>query len=134
MTAAEDGPPWSEVDPFELPDWLGTAAVTWASEAGLGVGHRVAGTLRGDGDRSLPCDLLAVDEAYPAPVAPVDLRRAAHQTWRRGEVCLVDCAGRLAVAVPGVSFDPARVIEAVARLARAVGAAPSSYAVLLRVG
>ena len=35
-----------------------------------------------DGHEPLACDLLAVDEAYPAPVAGDDVRRRAHQAWR----------------------------------------------------
>ena len=73
-----------EVDPFDLPEWLGTAEVTWTSASGLRSGHLVTGTLY-DGERAHPehpCDLLAVDEAYPAPVVDDDTRTRAHQAWR----------------------------------------------------
>ena len=77
-----------ELDPFELPEWVGETAVTWASEAGLG-GHLVAGLLTGAPDLVLPCDLLAVDQAYPAPVVEADVRARAHQVWQHGQVLLV---------------------------------------------
>lgn len=133
MTGA--APDWLEVDPFELPDWLGTTEVTWTSTSPLRTGHLVTGELSGGtGDEGpLACDLLAVDEAYPVPVADESLRRAAHQAWRRGETLLVSCEGRLALAVPGVRFDADLALDAVGRLARAVGASPSSYAVRLRI-
>ena len=35
--------PLSDVDPFDLPDWLGVEHVTWESESGLRSGHVVAG-------------------------------------------------------------------------------------------
>ena len=35
----------------------------------------------GDDGRGLPCALLAVDEAYPDPVADDHLRHLAHQAW-----------------------------------------------------
>ncbi|MEX0427070.1 hypothetical protein AB3X52_05505 [Nocardioides sp. DS6] len=123
---------WAEVDPFDLPDWLGTTEVVWSAPAGIHTGHLVAGELRG-GDDPLACDLLAVDEAYPSPVADERLRRAAHQAWRRGEVCLVERGTRLTLAVPGSAFVAERVLDTVSRLACSVGAAPSSYAVLLGV-
>ena len=34
-----------EVDPFDLPEWLGTDEVTWTSASGLRSGHLVTGTL-----------------------------------------------------------------------------------------
>ena len=33
------------VDPFDLPDWLGTDEVTWSADAGLRTGHHVRGNL-----------------------------------------------------------------------------------------
>jgi len=122
------------VDPFDLPDWLGTEQVTWRASADLRTGHHVGGEFLGRGCGTLGADLYAVDEACPVPVAPDDLRQTAHRSWRRGEVALVDLDGRLALTIPGRGFDCDTVVDAVRRFARAVGADPASYAVLLRVG
>lgn len=123
-----------EVDPFALPDWLGDAAVTWVPDAGIGTGPVVAGRLHAEGHETLPCDLLAVDEAYPAPVADDDTRTHAHQAWRHGQVLLAAFEERLTLVVPGREFTADRVLEALGRLARAVGADPARYAALLRIG
>jgi hypothetical protein len=126
-------PSYDEVDPFDLPDWLGVQEVTW--EAGRGfAGDRVTGCLSGDGQEALPCDLLAVDDAYPQPVAADVVRVRAHQLWRNGEVLLVADSERLVLAVPGSRLDTDTALEAVGRLARAVGAEPTSYGVRLRAG
>jgi len=121
-----------EVDPFDLPDWLGEQEVTWTAEAGLR-GHLVRGTLRGDGEE-LACDLLAVDEAYPAPVADDATRSRAHQAWRHGQVHLVTAGDRLTLLAPGREHTVEGVLDVVGRLAKALGAAPDRYAVLLRLG
>jgi hypothetical protein len=128
----------SELDPFDLPEWLGESPVTWQAERGLVTGHRVVGALVAEGRDPVPCDLLAVDDAYPEPVADDRLRVRSHQLWRHGEV-LVASDGRpdgqlLPLVVPGSRIDTEKALEAVARLARAVGAKPGSWAVLLRVG
>ncbi len=122
------------VDPFDLPDWLGEGEVTWAPEHGIHDRHLVAGTLTAGEGEGLPCDLLAVDEAYPKPVADDELRHQAHQAWRHGQVLLVSDDDRLTLAVPGTTFTAERVLEAVERLAKAVGARPESFSVLLRLG
>jgi hypothetical protein len=122
-----------DVDPFDLPQWLATTRVTWTPERGVRVGHLVPGELTA-GEHLLPCDLLAVDEAYPAPVADDDTRTRSHQAWRHGEVLLVQYADRLTLAVPGRDFTADQVLDALARLARAVGASPDDYAALLRLG
>lgn len=124
-----------EADPFDLPDWLGTAEVTWEPESGIRTGHRVKGRLTaGVGDDELPCDLLAVDEAYPVPVADDHSRLRAHQAWRHGEILLVCSEGRLTLAVPGTSFTADGVLDALSRLAKAVGASADQYAARLRIG
>ncbi|NYE38054.1 hypothetical protein F4692_003199 [Nocardioides cavernae] len=126
-----------DVDPFDLPEWLGTSDVVWRAEDGLPVGHRVAGRLTADGgttDQVLACDLLAVDEAYPAPVVDDATRLRVHQAWRHGQVVIGEVDGRLALAVPGTAFGPELVLDVVGRLARAVGAHAERYAVLLRLG
>ncbi len=82
----------------------------------------------------IPCDLLAVDEAYPVPVADDAARLRAHQAWRHGQVQLASYDGRLTLLVPGREFGPEGVLDVVGRLAKAVGASPDHYAVLLRLG
>ena len=127
-----------EVDPFDLPGWLGEGEVTWTPECGIHDSHLVAGHLTGGGEaplpRDLPCDLLAVDQAYPKPVADDELRHQAHQAWQHGQVHLVAHDDRLTLAVPGTSFSAELVMEVLARFAKAVGARPESFSVLLRLG
>ena len=50
---AVTSPPVADLDPFDLPDWLGDGPVAWASDQGLG-GHLVAGHLTGTPDQVLP--------------------------------------------------------------------------------
>jgi hypothetical protein len=127
-------PPITDVDPFDLPEWLGTEDVVWRADAGLSTGHLVAGRLTGEGHADLPCDLLAVDEAYPAPVTDDDSRLRVHQAWRHGQVVVGEHGGRLTLAAPGTAWTPERVLDALGRLARAVGARPERFAALLRLG
>ncbi|MBO0845616.1 MAG: hypothetical protein J2P22_09395 [Nocardioides sp.] len=134
MSAADDPPSYDEIDPFDLPEWLGESEVTWEAESGLASGHRVAGLLTASGSDPVACDVLAVDDAYPVPVAANRLRVRAHQVWRHGEVLVTTDDGRVILAVPGSRVDTETLLEAVRRLARAVGASPESYAVRLRVG
>lgn len=128
-----DQPTLADVDPFDLPEWLGTSQVVWQADAGLRTGHLVHGRLTGDGP-DLPCDLMAVDEAFPVPVADATTRTAAHQAWRHGQVLLGDLGGRLTLVVPGTRLAPDLVLDVLSRLARAVGADPERYAVMLRIG
>jgi hypothetical protein len=130
VTSAEA---WAELDPFDLPDWVGEGEVAWVAERGLS-GHLVAGCLSGGAGETLPCDLLAVDHAYPAPVVDEGTRTRVHQSWRHGQVVLLSRAGRAAVAVPGTSFEADRVLEAFTRLTRAVGADPARWSVRLSLG
>jgi hypothetical protein len=122
------------LDAFDLPEWLGEGEVTWTSDDVTRTGSQVAGCLVGPADQRHPCDLLAVDLAYPAPVVDDSLRTGAHQAWRNGQVLLLDVDGRATLAVPGVSFSADTVLDAVARLAKAVGARPTSFSVRLRLG
>ena len=131
MTPAPPVP--DRVDPFDLPEWLSVSPVTWVPERGVHVGHLVRGELSA-GEHRLPCDLLAVDEAYPRPVADDETRTSSHQAWRHNEVHLVAYDGRLTLTVPGRDFTADRVVDALARLARAVGASPDDFAALLRLG
>ena len=130
----------TDIDPFDLPEWLGTGDVVWRADEGLQTGHLVRGRLAADqsdhpagASQEIVCDLLAVDEAYPAPVVDDEVRLGAHQAWRHGEVHLVDRAGRLTITVPGTSFTADLVLDALDRLARAVGASAERYAVRLRL-
>jgi hypothetical protein len=126
-----------ELDPFDLPDWLGEGPVAWATDHGLG-GHLVPGTLTGgapDGsDQALPCDLLAVDQAYPSPVIDETVRTRVHQAWRHGQILLLSRDGRATVATPGTAFSADGVLETLTRLARAVGADASHWSVGLGLG
>ncbi len=121
------------VDAFELPDWLGTAEVVWRADD-VRAGHLVRGRLTADGEADLACDLLAVDQAYPRAVTDEGSRHGAHQAWRHGQVLVGEYAGRLTLAAPGSAWDSDRVVEALTRLAKSVGARPQDYAVLLRIG
>ncbi len=123
-----------DLDPFDLPEVLGDGDVVWRSVDSLASGHLVQGVLTASDSSELACDLLAVDEAYPAPVASEALRLRAHQAWRHGQVQLVSYAGRLTLLVPGTAFTADTTLEAVARLAKALGAPPSAFAVRLRLG
>ncbi len=127
-------PGLTAVDPFDLPEWLGESDVTWSAERGLRTGSSVPGELLAVDHDPLPCDLLAVDDAYPTPVAGDDVRLRAHQAWRHGEVLLVESAGRLTLAAPGTTFSADLVLDAISRLARAVGASADHYSVRLRIG
>ncbi len=124
------------VDPFDLPEWLGTDEVTWSADLGLRTGHHVHGVLTSPGhaDSALACDLLAVDEAYPAPVTCDRSRAAAHQAWQHGQVLLGRYDDRLVLAVPGTGFGADLVLDTISRLAKAVGAAPERFAAHLRIG
>ena len=132
MTSTEPAT-YDAVDPFDLPEWLGDHDVTWAPQRGMREGHLVTGDLTA-AEHALGCDLLAVDEAYPAPVAGDDVRLRAHQAWRNGEVLLIRHDGRLTLAVPGTRFSADLALDALSRLARAVGSSPSRYAALLKIG
>ena len=124
-----------QVDPFELPDWLGTEPVTWSATSGLRAGARVSGLLGSDGVPDVGCDLLAVDLAYPVPVVPDDTRVRAHQQWQHGQVLLLaDDSAPLVLAVPGAGFTADSALDALARLALAVGADVSRYAMHLQLG
>lgn len=123
-----------EVDPFDLPEWLGGGEVTWSAGGSIRDGHRVAGRLTGvGGDDALACDLLAVDHAYPRPVLDDGWRTRAHQAWVHGQVQLMEYDGRLTLAVPGTGFTADLVLEALDRLAKALGVPPSRMVAALRL-
>jgi hypothetical protein len=124
----------NDVDPFDLPEWLGETQVVWVATHGVRHGHLVPGALTGTGRDDVPCDLLAVDDAYPRPVAGDDIRTRAHLAWRHGQILLVESEGRLTLAVPGTSFTADLVLDALGRLAKAVGASGDDYVAQLRIG
>jgi hypothetical protein len=131
----------TDIDPFDLPEWLGTGDVVWRADEGLQTGHLVRGRLtadlpdqRSEASQEVVCDLLAVDEAYPTPVVDDATRLRVHQAWRHGQVVIGEHGSRLVLAVPGTRFGPELVLDALGRLARAVGARAERYAVLLRLG
>ena len=122
----------AEVDAFDLPEWLGESEVTWRAESSIRGSHHLTGALVGDGE-PLPCDLLAADLAYPQPALGGEWRRAAHQQWTHGQVLLLEYDGRLTLAVPGTEFTADRVLESLARLAKAVGVKPARFVAALRL-
>jgi hypothetical protein len=56
-----------------------------------------------------------------------------HQAWRHGQVVIGELDSRMVLAVPGTGFGPDLVLDALGRLARAVGARAERYAALLRL-
>ncbi len=121
-----------EVDPFDLPEWLGTEQVTWSAATGIRGGHEVTGELHAPA-HSLACDLLGADQAYPRPVVEEEWRQRAHQAWTHGQVQLVERSGRLTLLVPGTGFTADGVLESLGRLAKAVGAPTASFVAALRL-
>lgn len=121
-----------EVDPFDLPGWVGESEVVWRAGSSVRGAHHVTGELSSEG-RSYPCDLLAADLAYPKPVLDDRWRRSAHQQWVHGQVLLVAYDDRLTLAVPGTEFSADRVLETLGRLALAVGAKPTCFVAAMRL-
>ncbi len=125
----------SLVDPFDLPEWLGVAPVTWSGLTSLGSAHLVTGSLHTDegGVEPVACDVLACDLAYPQPVLSEAWRHDAHQAWTLGEVLLLEYDGRLTMVLPGTAVTAEATLEAVRRLAKAVGAPAERFTVALRL-
>jgi len=133
VTDPAPGTACSTVDAFDLPEWLGTDPVTWSAVGPLRQGI-VPGLLHSDvSDAELPCDLMAGDVAYPVAVVDEATRIQIHQAWRHGQVHVVRRGERLTLGAPGTDFPAPRVLDAVGRLAKAVGAPPDHFAVRLRV-
>lgn len=124
----------SDLDPFDLPEWVATEQVVWRPAGPLDAGHHLVGELTRESGEPLPCDLLAVDSAYPRPVADDALRTKVHRAWHHGQVHTVTIGGRLTLAVPGVRPDVEQVLHALARLGLAVGAPPSHLSAWLSLG
>ena len=131
---ARPAPDVRPVDPFDLPEWLGEGSVTWQASSSMSDSHRVTGELRTEtGGETLACDVLACDPAYPVPVLSEAWRHDAHQAWTLGEVLLVEYDDRLTLVVPGTAVTAEPTLEAVRRLARAVGSRPDRFTVALRL-
>jgi hypothetical protein len=122
------------VDAFDLPDWVGEGLVRWYASSSLGGNHLVTGELvAGAGGSTMSCDVLACDPAYPVPVLSEAWRHDAHQAWVLGEVLLLRYDGRLTLVVPGTVVTAEPTLEAMRRLARAVGSLPERFTVALRL-
>lgn len=120
------------VDAFDLPEWLGSGEVVWIARSSVRDSYLVRGELTGVGD-PLACDLLAADRAFPEPVLDERWRRTAHQSWTHEQVLLTEYDARLTLAVPGTVFTADLVLQALGRLARALGVSPESLAATLRL-
>ena len=120
------------VDPFDLPDWLGTAEVTWTAAVRRPRGPPDPGHAGMPTEGELPCDLMAADVAYPEPLLADPWRRQAHQAWEHGQVQLLSYDGRLTLAVPGTAYSADGALETIGRLAKAVGAESARFTVRLR--
>ena len=132
--AARSAPTVRPVDPFDLPDWVGEGPVTWRASSSLDGSHVVTGELDGGvPDRTLVCDVLACDPAYPLPVLSEAWRHDAHQAWVLGEVLVVAYDERVTLVCPGIAVTAEPTLEAVRRLARAVGSKPERFTVALRL-
>ena len=121
------------VDAFDLPEWLGVEEVTWTARTSLGAAPQVTGTLTGASGSTLECDLLACDLAYPRAVLEEKWRAAAHHAWQLGETQLLEYDGRLTLVVPGTRVGVDDALDAVRRLAKAVGAPSSRFTVAVRL-
>jgi hypothetical protein len=120
------------VDAFDLPDWLGTAEVTWTALSSVRGAKRIEGLLAAP-EGELRCDLVAADVAYPEPLLADAWRRQAHQAWEYGQVLLLTYDDRLTLAVPGTAYSADGALETVGRLAKAVGVRPGRFTVCLRL-
>jgi hypothetical protein len=124
------------VDAFELPEWLGVSPVRWTAASTVRGAQRIEGTLsspEAPAVQPLPCDLMAADVAYPQPILPDEWRRQAHQAWEYGQVLLLSYDRRLTLAVPGTAYSADGVLEAIGRLAKAVGVVPGRFVVCLHL-
>lgn len=132
MSAEPGGARITEADPFELPEWLGLGEVEWSTESPLAGAGLVTGRLA-QGEHTHPADLLAADRAYPLISLPERWRTPAHQAWTHGEVLLLDLDGRLTLAVPGHAVTVETALEALRRLARAIGVPAHHFVAALRL-
>lgn len=123
---------WQPADPFDLPQWLGEDALTWAAERTLSSVH-VVGMLTSATGQQLPLDLLCVDAAFPAPVVSEQIRHDVHQAWHYDQVLLLHRSGSTALGVPMTRIDADLTCDALRRFAKAVGVASDRVSVTLRL-
>ncbi len=125
----------TDVDAFDLPEWLGTHEIVWRADATTSTDH-VPGMLAdaGGAPLELPCDLLAADHAHPAPVLADPDRTAVHRQWHLRQVHLGEIGGRLTLMLPTNEVTAELVVQALTRLSRAVGGEPVRWLVQLRLG
>ena len=121
------------VDAFDLPEWLGVEEITWTAVTSLGTAPTVSGNLRGHTGTELACDILACDLAYPRAVLEETWRAAGHHAWQLGESLLIELDDRLTLVVPGTTVRVELALDAVRRLAKAVGAPASRFTVAIRL-
>lgn len=121
------------VDPFDLPEWLGTEDVTWTATTSVRGASRISGAFSAASGGHLDGDLLAADLAYPAPLLQGEWRRQAHQAWTYGQVLMVSYDGRLTLAVPGTAYSADGVLETIGRFAKAVGVRADRFTVAMRL-
>ncbi len=119
-------------DPFELPEWLGTGEVTWATEQTVAGSAAVTGRFEQAGVH-LAADLMAVDRAFPVVALADDWRTPAHQAWAHGEVLLLEVDERLTLAVPGHALTADLALEALRRFARSIGIRSDRLVAALRL-
>lgn len=134
MNPADPLTSWEAVDPFDLPEWIGTDDITWSAGCAFSE-PLLTGVLRDDNDGTeIACDLLAADVACPRPVVDEPTRYATHLAWRLGQVHLVRDGDRLTLAIPTVRHSADGVLEAIGRFAQAVGAPRERFVIRLRAG
>ena len=109
------------VDPFELPEWLGTEPVTWTAQTGVRGAHWIAGCLgAGDGAAAVRPD----GRRRRVPASRCWTTSGAGRPTRRGSTarcCWSQYDGRLTLAVPGTAYSADGALETLGRLAKAVG-------------
>ncbi len=123
---------WQPADPFDLPEWLGEDALTWAAEHDLSSVH-VVGVLTSTAGQQLPLDLLCVDAAFPAPVVSERVRHDVHQAWHYGQVLLLGRPGNTALGVPVARIDADLSCDALRRFAKAIGVPSDRMSVTLQL-
>lgn len=119
-----------EVDPFDLPEWLGEGEVTWLSQD-EDPGHR-RGLIMGSADERLQLDVVAADRAYPQAFLPDIWRTHVHRAWEHNQVLLLEIDSRLMMLIPGTRVSADDVLGAMSRFARSIGAFPASFVVSIR--
>ena len=112
-----------DVDPFDLPEWLGEAEVDLDADA-----RRTPRAPRARARSPAPATTTCPATCWPS-TTPTRSRwptttSAPAPTWPGGTArsCWCECEDRLTLAVPGTSFTADLCLDAIGRLAKAVGA------------